>query len=380
MGKDVFHEKIEKFRDAMAFRKTKTTPLLSNVTGWMVNDSSFSPAEAYYDPETMKKVVIEFGKRYEFDAYQINGFVYMFPVYDALGGGSYKLDKRTGVISVTDQNLISPEEYVEYAADPDGFMRKAFERKHPNLTTPMFTDAMARFIDWGAYAGSAGEKIFKKILQRPLTNRMDSISMSPLEILMNAGLRGIKDLSIDIRRHSAELRIFLDACWEKTQLPTLRKNIEQGQPDYICDIYTSLLAHSILSVRQFEELYWPYFKELVDMTAAGGRRIHIFCEGEMLRFAEFFQDIPKGISILHLEQDDIREVRRQCPNLCLAGGFPIELLGNGTPEQCIEEAKRLINDMGEGFILSTTKLAAYENDVRRENLLAVNEFVRGYEA
>jgi hypothetical protein len=379
MGADVFQDKIQKFRDAMAFKKTRTVPLLCNVTGWAINDSKYSPAQAYYDPDKMWELVIEFGQRYDYDAYQTNGFTYLFPVYDALGGGSYQLDKETGAISVVDSNLIHPEEYPEYARDPDRFMRKAFSRKYPNLTTEQFLDAMVQFMTWGNYAGSAGEKIFKNILRRPITNRMDCICMPPIEILMNASLRGIKDISIDLRRHRDLLEEFFEGCWEKVQRPGLMKIVSEDHPDYICDVYSPMLAHSILSEKQFAELYWPYFKQIINIVSENGRRIHVFCEGEMLRFADFFQEVPKGLMILHLEQDDIREVRRRCPNLCLAGGFPIEILGNGTAQQCIDTAKQLIDDMGEGFILSTTKLAAYKDDAKRENLLALNGFVRSYE-
>lgn len=380
MGTDVFQEKIKKFRDAMEFKKTKTVPLLSNVTGWMINDSKYSPAEAYYAPDKLWEIVIEFGQRYDFDAYQQNGFTYFFPVYDALGGGFYKLNKETGAISVVDSNLIFPEEYPEYAADPDAFMRnKAFARKYPNLTTEQFADAMVTFMTWGSYAGSAGEKIFKDIFKRPLTNSMDSNVMSPIEILMNANLRGIKDISIDLRRHRGLLEEFLEGCWENGQKPILEGIVAKEHPDYICDVYAPLLAHTILNEQQFAELYWPYYKQIIDTVASKGKRMHVFCEGEMLRFAEFFQEVPKGVMILHLEQDDIREVRKKCPNICLAGGFPIEVVGNGTPEECKNIAKELIDDMGEGFIFSTTKLAAYKEDMKRENLLALNEFVRSYE-
>jgi len=97
-----------------------------------------------------------------------------------------------------------------------------------------------------------------------------------------------------------------------------------------------------------------------------------------MRFKEFFQDIPKGTVVMHLEDDNIREVRRELPNLALAGGMPLEHLGYGTPEQCVDDAKRLIDDLGEGYILSMTKNAAYKDDMKRENLLAVMEFCREY--
>ena len=114
------------------------------------------------------------------------------------------------------------------------------------------------------------------------------------------------------------------------------------------------------------------------MVAEAGKTIMIYCENEILRFAEFFQELPKGTAIVHLEMDDIFEARKRFPNLCLAGGFPIDLLGHGTPEQCVDYAKRLIDGMGEGFIMSQTKMACFPGDCRRENLLAVNDFARNY--
>jgi hypothetical protein len=380
MGADVFYEKLQLFRDVMQFKKTKTVPLLCNASGWVINDTTYPPAEAYYDPEKMWADIVEFGQRYEFDGYQTNGFVYMFPVFDALGGDAgYQLDTETGAISTVDFNLIYPEEYPIYAADPNGFMRTAFARKHPDLSTEDFLNALMLFMQWGQYAGKASEELFKNTLHRPITNSMTTIVQAPLEILMNASLRGIKDISIDLRRYRANIEELLESCWQQTQLPGFQYNVAQGNPDFICDIYTSLLAHTILNREQFENLYWPYFKQIIDTVAANGRRVHIYCEGEMLRFYEFFQEIPRGVAIFHIEQDDICEVRRRCPNLCLAGGFPTEFLYNASIEQCIDAAKQLIDDMGEGFIFSTTKLLAYREDARRENLLAVNEFVRNYQ-
>jgi hypothetical protein len=379
MGVDIFQEKLQLFRDAREFKKTKTAPVLANISGWAILESKYHFKEVYYNWRKLKEIYIEFGQRYDFDAYVMNGAIYNFPFLEALGGGAYMLHPETGAISVADRNLIFPEEYEEYAEDPNKFNRKAFARKYPNLTTPKFQQALEAVMDLGRYQATVDAEVFKKKIKRPLMNTLVANVMAPIEILNSGGLRGIKDLSIDLRRHREKMDIVFEACWQKTQHQSLLKNVQEDRSDYVCDMYTALLAHAFLSVKQFEQLYWPYLKQIIDATVQAGKTIFIFSESEMLRFCEFFQDIPKGAAILHVENDDIYEVRKKLPNICLAGGLPIEKLGYGTPQQCVDAAKKLIDDMGEGYILSTTKIAAYRDDIRRENLLALLDFVHQYD-
>jgi len=372
-----FEEKIKKIRDAINFKHTSTVPTFSNTTGWVVHDSKYHFSEVYYDWKKTGEALIEYGERYNFDSYLYNGAIYNLPFTDALGGGGYRLDMRNGALSVVDNSIVFPDDYEDYGKDPSKFMQRAFARKYPNLTTPMFEKAINEFLKFGQFMAKVDEKVFKKRLQSPLMFTLQSNVMPSIEIL-NAGLRGIKDLAVDIRRHKDKLMCFLDANWEKNQLPALEKNLQTQRPDYVCELYTAMLAHAYLSTKQFEELYWPHFKQIIDAAVKSGKILFIFCESEILRYAEFFQDIPKGAAVLHIENDDIYEIRKKLPNLCIAGGFPIGTLGYGTPEQCVDTAKRLIDGMGEGYILSTTKIAAYANDAKRENLLALMDFVHNY--
>jgi hypothetical protein len=72
-------------------------------------------------------------------------------------------------------------------------------------------------------------------------------------------------------------------------------------------------------------------------------------------------------------------MRKRLPNVALAGGMKTCLLGYGTNEQCVDYATTPIDTLGAGFVLSQDKMISYRNDVRRENLLAVNEFARNYQ-
>lgn len=88
-----------------------------------------------------------------------------------------------------------------------------------------------------------------------------------------------------------------------------------------------------------------------DMAVAKQKRIYIFAESTLLRFAEFFEEVPKGTLLVHLEQDDPLEFRKRLPNIAVAGGMPTSLLGGGTKEDCINHARKMIDGMGEGFVL-----------------------------
>jgi uroporphyrinogen-III decarboxylase len=147
---------------------------------------------------------------------------------------------------------------------------------------------------------------------------------------------------------------------------------------YIAPIQIGMLAHSILNEKQFEELYWPYMKKAIDFCAEKNIRILLYCEAEVLRLAEFLQEIPKGLAILQHEKDDIFELRKRLPNMALMGGMPLDVLGNASPKECVDHAKKLIDTLGDGFVLCQNKMGCTKNDINRENLLAVNEFALNY--
>lgn len=370
-----FIERRDRVRDAMAFKPTNGTPTVSTATGWQIYDSQHHFKDAYYNFKVLEQVITEYGTKYPFDCHFYTGTNYAFPVLDALGGGSYKLDPVTGAMSVEDHNYIFPEDYKEFAQNPQKYMRVSFQRKFPDLTTEKFEKAISEFMTFGRWARRA-PVVFREVLKTPNTSQRNI--MISLEY-MNAGLRGIKDLSVDMRRHKAALKEYTQAHFEQCVLPGVKAlGAAPKTEEHICDFGTAMLAHSFMNVKQFEEFYWPHLKQIIDIAVANNKTIFVFCENSMLRFKEFFQEVPKGTMILHLEDDDIREVRKELPNICLAGGVPIEHMGNGTKEQCMDDAKRLIDDMGEGYILGLTKIAAYKDDIKSENLSAVLDVCRNY--
>lgn len=81
-----------------------------------------------------------------------------------------------------------------------------------------------------------------------------------------------------------------------------------------------------------------------------------------------------------VERDNPYEVRKQIPNLGIIGGLDVTVMGTGTPGQCVDMAKRAIDELGRdgGFWLGCNKFVTYENDMNSENLKAVSDFVMEY--
>lgn len=71
-------------------------------------------------------------------------------------------------------------------------------------------------------------------------------------------------------------------------------------------------------------------------------------------------------------------LRQAMPKICVFGGLNVSMLRYSTPEECVAFTKQLIDDFGDGLVLTSYKALTYKNDCARENLLAINNFVREY--
>lgn len=374
MGK-LYNEKLQLFRDNVSMKHTDRIPYLSNAFTWKVFDSEFSLPEAVRDSAKMEKAVCGFHERYHFDAYMDIGARNPVRVLDALGSSYYEITDAG--LNVVDHVLMEPEEYTEYAKNPDLFgWTKLMKRKFPDVKGKHIEAALMEFLGHANFTGQIGKK-FVEEYECPSVYGGANVVIPPYEYFFQT-TRGIRNMGRDARKYKEQLIEAINAQLEKNVLPGLKYALSQDSSMYVCDTYMAIIGYGILSEKQFGEIYWPTVKTVLDLLDKADKTMYVFCEGEMLRYADYFQDIPKGRIVLHVENDDIFEVRKRLPGLCLAGGMKVELLGNGTPQECVDYAKKLIDELGDGYIFSENKMLSFKNDCKRENLLAVREFVRDY--
>lgn len=368
-----FQDKVQLFLNTAKF-ENKTVPNLSNDYTWKISDSGYSYKEAYFEPKKMKRLVCENHERYNYDAYLDLGTRNHFPQMQALGSGSYILNEETGGINVTDAPTLQPEEYGEFAQNPMAWFYIIFQRKFPDITTEDFVKATTAFLQASGYSKDIAE-LFATKYSRP-TMVSTSATVQPAFEMFHSSLRGIAGVSTDMRRHKAALLEACEGYWNAMGRPSLQRALATENKNYIADVYFAIIGHAVMNRKQFEVFYWPQAKEILETTAAAGKLTYIYVESEIGRFAEYFQDIPKGTAIMHLELDNIIEMRRALPKMALAGGMTTEALGSGTMAECVSLAKQLVDEMGPGYVMSQNKMLSFKNDCKRENQLAVNDYIR----
>jgi hypothetical protein len=372
-----YEEKKKLFSDAIALKKTSRVPNLSNFYTWKILDSEFTLREAMYDYEKMEKLVRDFHNRYNFDAYMDLGSRNPLRVTDALGGGHHEVDDEKESINYIDHVLMTPDEYPEMKQDLVKFYwTKAFARKYPETTLPKLKQAALELMAYGQFVQHMTD-VFVQEYKCPTVFNYNAVALMPFETL-HSNLRGIKEISLDIRRHGKAIQELTDVMFATETYPAISAALETDTSSYVCDTYTALLGYAILSYKQFEMFYWPHLKKIIDLVVKKNKTLFIFCESTMLRFVDFFKEIPSGHVVLHLEEDDIFEIRKLLPNVCVAGGMNSTTLGYGTVKECVDYAKHLIDDLGDGYIFTQNKMMSFRSDCKRENLIAVNDFVRNY--
>lgn len=375
-GKTLFNERKELFNNVIQMKKTSRTPNVSNAYTWKILDSPYKLSEALNDYDTFEKIIYDFHERYQFDAYMDLGSRNPIKVSNALNGGAYIINDENESITVCDHAVMKREEYKEVAENPMKFnWERAFARYcNEDLTVEQLKNGVQEFLIFGQFLGKVNSKFKNEYQCVPMGS---NLVWHPFEYFFNT-MRGIKEISIDLRKSKPEMIEAMETLYQTTIVPAVEQAIANDNSDYVTDTTTAFLGHSILSEKQFAELYWPILKRVIDKLSANNKTMYIFCESTMMRFKDFFQDVPKGTLIIHLEQDNIFEMRKVLPNICLAGGMTTDLLGHGSKQQCIDYAKKLIDELGDGFIMSQNKMLSFRNDCKRENLIAVNEFVRNY--
>ena len=384
-NEELYKYRIDLIRKSIAFEKTDRIAHISNAWLWKVHDAGLTISEAFGDTANMEKAVVNHQETYNFDMLIDYGSRGPSALYTFLEGDTFVVDEEKGYLSIKDDPIFELEEYDEMLADMNKFFwEKALPRKFKKLQGPLTKEDFMTMI--GLYSASGG---YMMSIPEKMKNEyglpsipMMAAALASIEIL--CGGRGIKGLSTDMRRGKdkvAKAVELFDQFFADPIAGMLMASPDGPDMNNPIDTMCVLISHAFMNKKHWEAYYWPHLKKFIDICVRKKKQIYLFCEASMIRFAEYFEDIPKGVVALHLENDDIYEVRKRLPNICLIGGMTSALLGNGTPQECVDGAKKLIDEIGRdgGFILSQNKMLSYKEDCIRENLKAVSEFVLNYQ-
>jgi hypothetical protein len=110
-----------------------------------------------------------------------------------------------------------------------------------------------------------------------------------------------------------------------------------------------------LSPKDYERVYWPTFKKMIDYFLGLGHRVWVFFENNQEQHLERLQDLPKGKIVAHLESTDLERAKKALGGrICIAAGMPARLLVRGTPEDVKEQTLSVLKIFEDepGFIMT----------------------------
>ena len=230
---------------------------------------------------------------------------------------------------------------------------------------------------FGMYLATLGAAFGKWAQVYGMPGLLSGISDPPMDFISDH-YRGFKGVLMDVKRRPNEL---VAACEAMYPLALRMATASFGGPPAPFPlVFLPLHIATYLRPTDFERFYWPTFRRLVEDLAAAGYCCLLFLENDWEPYFPFLKQLPKGHVVGLIEEKIIEAKKAIGDTICLAGGLGVDLLGHGTPEQCIAQAKKIIDECapGGGFIFAGDKALLSPHDARPENLQAVTQFVREY--
>lgn len=129
-----------------------------------------------------------------------------------------------------------------------------------------------------------------------------------------------------------------------------------------------------ISFDQFNNIFWPTLKPIVQELWAAGHQTLFYAEGNWDHHLEAFAELPERSIVYHVDQGDIFKAHRILGDkFCLSGGIPNCLLGMRSAEEVRSCCKKVIEEVGRdgGYILDAS--AIVQHDARVENIRAMTD-------
>jgi len=330
------------------------------------------------------------------------------PVLEALGCKQVKWPGHGVPPDAThqfhDEEIMKAGEYDHLLADPSDFAVRTYLprlfgalevfQKLPPLNRMLMGYSQARFMNILATAEftRAFEALFRAGREMQKWNAvMDSlpmemeelgfpayhgaVTMAPYDVIQDY-LRGMRGTMVDMYKQPDKL---LEAC-EKILPIVLDAGLSAakntGNPRVFIPLHWG--SEGFMSLKQFETLYFPTFKKLIQALVEVGLTPCPFFEGDYTSRLEYLLELPRGKVIGQFDTTDIFRAKEVLKNhMCIKGNVPVSLLQTGSPEEIKEHCRKLIDVVGKdgGFIIGTR---APLDEARPEKVKIMLDFVREY--
>lgn len=371
-----YNERLKRFNDAVACKTPDRVPVFPIIEQWANAYAGTSIRDSYtknpfIELETFRKVYDDI----YVDISYGTGNLIPLDMMKNFGEGIYVVSDQGVQIKGSHGRTMEDTEYPQLIADPTKFIldtivpRKYATASDADKAIGTWTKGALGLIKWKLYEETAMQLI-ERVLDVPIVNR--NATFLPPDIILDF-LRDFAGASSDVRRHPEE---FKAAC--EAMLPMSFRIIQETDPFKQGLVFMPLHFPTYLRPKDFENLYFPSMKGMAELLLKSGRRAMFYCENDWTPYIDIIKDLPGGGVYCLFEKGDLKEYKKALEGkVCVGGGMPVDLLKNGTRDECLNKAQQLLDDLapGGGYIFALDMNLLSPNDVNPENLAAVTHYV-----
>jgi len=377
---ELYESRVRDIIDTCNNKQPKRVPVLVNVLTWAIGYAQGDTNEILDNPDKLPEVWNKFYDEVYCDATFKDGLSTPVRAIERLGSDAFFVSSDKHTIQHKEHCFMEREDYPELIADALPFLINVLgKRKFPELQK---TEAeayqalidVALNIDKFSKANAKCAEISKE--KYGIVTMLGKHKVYPPFDVIFDRLRGIRGALTDLRRERANVIKATEAIYPIYQ--KLATNVQGEFPYAQCTLH----CPTYLSPKDFREVFWPGMRDLIMEVYNRGSKTLLVMEGSWERHYEtLLEDLPQSSVLCWLEDDDIIKAKKTLgQKFTIVGGAKINTLRYGTKQQCLDEAKRVVDACapGGGFIFSFEKALCTYGDVNTENLIAVNQFVHEY--
>lgn len=379
MKNPLYQEKLNRFRTALEKGTPDIVPVFPMIETWAQLNTGISIRDSFMkDPMICYEAFSKIYENIYVDASYGTGNLIPLHMLSRFGEGIYQVTDEGVQIKGSHGSILKPEEYPQFNANPYEFiMETLLPRKYPSLNSDRdiviekWYKGLMDFIGWSEYDGETVKNIEEK-LNVPVV--IKGATIMPPDVLLDF-LRDFVGVSTDIRRRPKE---FLEAC--DTLFPIMVKMAlgSDPKPEEGNLMFCPLHLPTFLKPSDFEKFYFPSWKRMTQELFNLGYKVFYYMENDWMPYLDYLQDMPDGEMVGLFEKGDLGKIKDKVGNkFTVMGGMPLNLLKHGTIEQCVDQAKKCLDEYAPGgnYIFSTDMNLLSKDDAKIENLSAVCEYI-----
>ena len=252
-----------------------------------------------------------------------------------------------------------PVGYIAQFANPE--IRKAYET---------LFDAAQEAVKWAAAVG----EVSQVALSSGFPNVWGGMSQAPYDMVGDF-LRGTHGIMMDMFQRPNKLNEAMARLVPVAINEAVNSANVSGCPIVFIPLHKG--TGGFMSNKQYEEFYWPTFKEVMMGLINEGLVPLPFAEGDYEPRLEIIKDMPRSSVIWFFEKMDMAKAKKILGHTCIAGNVPVTVMVTGQPAEVKEHCRRLIDVCapGGGYILTAS---AYMDIGNSDNLRAMMEAAKEY--